>query len=117
MLLIHSVEQMKQVLANAAWEAYDVGDAIVAEANGWEWIEGGSSMSRVFFIEAPERADADGGQCSRKMTFTVLFKSADSANIKEVYALTDMGEYIGTPVVIAAPTTDARLATSASPKI
>ena len=68
----------RRVAADAAFEAYDFGEDIVGEINGWESDRGDDGVIRTFFIEDP-----DGGPCER-CRFIVRF-AAGGSRVTDAY--------------------------------
>ncbi|VTU42791.1 MULTISPECIES: hypothetical protein [unclassified Variovorax] len=77
--------------ANAAFQAYDFGTAVVESADGWNRSLPGTEMVRTIYL-APEK----DGEPTERAYFTVRFSGLDTSLISEAYAITVKGGIFGT---------------------
>ncbi len=82
-----ALDLVRSVAADAEFEAYDFGAATVEDADGWESVTPGSSMTRVVHLANVEDPDGPTDKCS----FTVLFENDENAVVVDAYALVHAG--------------------------
>ena len=86
---MNDLQTQRQQIADSAFESYDF-HGEVAGASGWEYTTPGRDMSRIVFLENEESGE------SERAVMHVVFKSCDSAQVSEVYALLmNSGAYVG----------------------
>lgn len=76
------------VLSNVT-ENYNFGDCEVVGMDGWEYSSFGKDYSRAVYLEHEKNG------FSSKVFLTVVFKDVDSAEVEEVYAISQNGVLIG----------------------
>jgi hypothetical protein len=84
---LNEIYDGREVVAQAEWESYDLGNYECEDCSGWEWTIPGNTMTRPIFLAGQEDEPSIAAQ------FTVEFKDG-TAEIINAYASCD-GETIG----------------------
>lgn len=87
---LNDLQQKRDAAATRAFEAYDFLDARVEGSSGWECVTPGTEMTRPVFLAPVEEEEG-----TEKVTFTVRFKDASSAEVVEAYAIAHHGNIFG----------------------
>jgi hypothetical protein len=77
--------------ADAAFQAYDFGTAVLESADGWNRSLPGTEMVRTIYLASEKE-----GEPSERAYFTVRFSGLDTAIVGEAYAITVKGGIFGT---------------------
>jgi hypothetical protein len=83
-----TLRDLRSAAADLAWDAYDFGEAVVEDFNGW--TSSGNEFSQSIYLEP-----LDPTKPTDKGHFTVIF-AEDSDKIIDVYAMVQ-GNIVGMP--------------------